>query len=298
MTGALTITRGLPASGKSTFARQWLALEPETRRRVNRDDIRAMLFHKPTYTIDQEKQVTALVRQAVKDLLKADFDVITDDTNIRPKYVREWARFAKANKASFHVVEFNVDVEECIGRDAMRAHPVGPDVIRGMAKYLKNGELLPWNTEELDVAPDLYEPKPGTPSAIIVDIDGTVALMNGRGPYDLSRVSEDLPNWGVIEAVVALYHQGPEVIFCSGREDIVREDTVRWLKEHVGIPIDHLYMRVTGDKRRDSIVKREIFDRHIRDHFNVKLVFDDRQQVVDMWRGLGLTVAQVADGDF
>jgi len=27
-------------------------------------------------------------------------------------------------------------------------------------------------------------------------------------------------------------------------------------------------------------------------------VFDDRQQVVDMWRDNGLTVFQVADGDF
>ena len=31
---------------------------------------------------------------------------------------------------------------------------------------------------------------------------------------------------------------------------------------------------------------------------SVFMVVDDRQKVVDMWRGLGLTVFQVAPGDF
>ena len=57
-------------------------------------------------------------------------------------------------------------------------------------------------------------------------------------------------------------------------------------------------MRATGDPRKDSIVKREIFDREIRDRYRVVGVFDDREQVVQMWRALGLTVFQVAEGDF
>ena len=57
-------------------------------------------------------------------------------------------------------------------------------------------------------------------------------------------------------------------------------------------------MRATGDQRRDSIVKLEIFDQEIRDRYHVIGVFDDRQQVVRMWRALGLTVFQVAEGDF
>ena len=63
-------------------------------------------------------------------------------------------------------------------------------------------------------------------------------------------------------------------------------------------PYDALFMRAEGDSRRDSIVKQEIFDTDVRDRWRVVGVFDDRQQVVRMWRGLGLTVFQVAEGDF
>lgn len=57
-------------------------------------------------------------------------------------------------------------------------------------------------------------------------------------------------------------------------------------------------MRPAGDSRRDAIVKREIFEEEIRDRWRVVGVFDDRQQVARRWRELGLTVSQVAEGDF
>jgi hypothetical protein len=57
-------------------------------------------------------------------------------------------------------------------------------------------------------------------------------------------------------------------------------------------------MRSTGDHRQDSIIKQEIYQQQICGQYNIKLVLDDRQQVVDMWRDLGLTVFQVAAGDF
>jgi hypothetical protein len=87
-------------------------------------------------------------------------------------------------------------------------------------------------------------------------------------------------------------------VFCSGRSDDARPATEAWLKEHVGVPYEALFMRATGDQRRDSVVKAEIFDREIRSRYHVVGVFDDRAQVVRMWRALGLTVFQVADGNF
>ena len=95
----------------------------------------------------------------------------------------------------------------------------------------------------------------------------------------------------------AAKRDGLEVIFCSGREDTARETTVQWIAEHVEVP-GRLYMRAAGDRRKDAIVKRDLFDRHIRHEYDVRYVLDDRQQVVDMWRALGLTVFQVARGDF
>jgi hypothetical protein len=91
---------------------------------------------------------------------------------------------------------------------------------------------------------------------------------------------------------------GHHIVFCSGRTDDGREATERWLERHVAVPYEALFMRVTGDSRKDSIVKKEIFEREIRHRWRITGVFDDRAQVVRMWRALGLTVFQVADGDF
>jgi len=66
----------------------------------------------------------------------------------------------------------------------------------------------------------------------------------------------------------------------------------------VGVPYDALYMRAHKDGRRDSVVKVELFDAHVRDAYDVTCVLDDRDQVVEAWRALGLTVLQVAEGDF
>ena len=61
---------------------------------------------------------------------------------------------------------------------------------------------------------------------------------------------------------------------------------------------DELFMRPTGDTRKDSILKKEIYDNHIKGKYNVKYVLDDRDSVVEMWREQGLTCLQVAPGDF
>lgn len=59
-----------------------------------------------------------------------------------------------------------------------------------------------------------------------------------------------------------------------------------------------LFMRRTGDTRKDNIIKREIFNEHIRGKYNVLFVLDDRSRVVREWRAMGLTVFQVAEGNF
>jgi hypothetical protein len=83
----------------------------------------------------------------------------------------------------------------------------------------------------------------------------------------------------------------------SGRTDDCQPQTEKWLQQYE-VNYASLYMRKTGDMRKDSIMKDEIYRQHIEGKYNVKFVLDDRQQVVDMWRGLGLTVFQVDEGDF
>ena len=113
----MIITRGLPASGKTTFARK---LQPGVVR-VNRDDLRRMLHGDRLYTQWAESQVTTAQRAQVEALLRAKVDVCVDDTNLRAKTVREWAELAARFKATFEVHDFtDVPVDECVRRDADR----------------------------------------------------------------------------------------------------------------------------------------------------------------------------------
>jgi predicted kinase len=292
----LTITRGLPGSGKTTWAKQ----QPDLTR-VNRDDLRRML-HGGALGGAAEVQVTTAQRAAIAALLRSGVDVVCDDTNLRSRVVRELAELALSCGADWHVQDFtDVPVEECIRRDALRDGDarVGEDVIRGMHERYLAGKRGPLHLPVPHAAALTYLPPIGKPEAILVDIDGTVALATGgRSPYDMTRVDEDVPNPPVITAVRAMHAAGHRIIFCSGRSDDARAATETWLTKHVGVPYEALHMRVTGDQRRDSVVKAEIFDREIREHFHVIGVFDDRAQVVRMWRELGLTVFQVAEGNF
>ena len=133
--------------------------------------------------------------------------------------------------------------------------------------------------------------------AIICDLDGTLAILEGRGPFEYQRCDTDLPNEAVVELLRAMGAAGYTVIFVSGREDSCREMTVSWIN-CLSLPSEQLFMRKTGDFRKDVIVKREIYENAIKGNYNVRFVLEDRNQVVRMWRSLELTCFQVAEGDF
>ena len=144
-------------------------------------------------------------------------------------------------------------------------------------------------------------------TAIICDVDGTVALMHGnRGPFDWDKVSTDKPNQWVIDLIVSYWNGTSlfietkcQVIFLSGRCDDCFDDTKKWLEEYVDIPFE-LYMRPKAQEfEKDAKIKHEIYVNQIEPKYDVQFVIDDRKQVVDMWRNVaGLKVAQVAEGNF
>jgi predicted kinase len=306
-TGELVITRGLPASGKTTWARAWVSEDP-WRLRVNRDDLRLMAIGRSVLPGRLEDSVTIAQHAAAEALLRAGHGVVVDDTNLRLRHARAWAEVAARAGARFGVRDFtDIPLEVCLARDAARAasgeRPVGEAVIRDLyERFLAHGPLppvpLPVAPATVDrPMPGTYVPDPSLPPAWIVDVDGTLALMSRRSPYAWHRVGEDAPNPPVVELVRALRGAGNAIVVVSGRDGVARAATLAWLDRHQ-IPHDALLLRTRGDSRRDSVVKREIFDRSIRPVWQVRGVLDDRDQVVRMWRDLGLTCAQVAPGDF
>ena len=284
MTLKVYIYQGLPASGKSSAACEWIDKNPGKYKRVNKDLLRKMLDNSH-YTKDNEKFVLHLQDMIILEALKEGKHVIVDNTNLLPAHIERIKQLVKEiAEVCIDDSFLQVPVEECIKRDLQRLDSVGKDVIMQMYnKYLKK-EPTPVKYIE------------GLPDAIIFDLDGTLSLLNGRNPYDASICEQDLPNPQVVE-LYHLYKNKYKVILCSGREDKYREQTKKWLANH-NIEYAHLHMRKTDDFRKDNIIKTEIYKEHIAPNYNVKVVVDDRRSVVKAWRELGLTVFQVAEGDF
>ncbi|NMO51999.1 AAA family ATPase [Actinoplanes sp. TBRC 11911] len=307
----LIIARGLPGSGKTFFARTWVAEDPIGRARVNRDDLRAMLHNSihidgPSAPAGGTEPAVAASRDAlIRTLLGRGIDVICDDTNLPQRVARHLATIAAQCGASVEVHDLrDVPIELCLARNAKRQGlaRVPDGVIRSMyRRYLAGGYVTGVPEVGSVVAAEPYLRRavdPWASTVYLVDVDGTVALLGGRSPYDTAGVDQDQPNKPVVDVVRTLYDAGHQLVFCSGRHEAARAATAAWLHQHLGIDDPVLYMRADGDMRKDSVVKLEIFDREIRHRYDVLGVFDDRRQVVEMWRSLGLTVFQVAPGDF
>jgi len=147
----------------------------------------------------------------------------------------------------------------------------------------------------------------------IFDIDGTLADLSHRLHYIQQKPADwrsffagcpdDKPIVDMVYLARLIERAGHVVVYVSGRSDECREATRDWLKKHdLPAPARKIYMRKAGDHRQDSQVKAELLDELIADfppsHHQIIGVFEDRQQVVDMYRAKGLRVFQVAEGKF
>lgn len=297
----LVITRGLPASGKTTWARGWVAEDP-SRVRVNRDDLRAMLYGRAVLEFAEEQRLTVVQHAAVRALLLGGTSVVVDDTHLRLRYARAWADLAAAVGVVFSVVELATPLEECLRRDAARAaageRAVGERVLRELSARFGGPRLPVEPTTPVTVDVPTYVPDGSLPGCVLVDIDGTVALIGDRGRFEEHLVGRDLPNAVVIDVVRRLHASGHEIVFLSGRGSGCRAVTQAWLTEHVGAIWSGLFMRPQGDMRKDAVVKLELLFGEVAPRWAVEFVLDDRDQVVAAWRRAGLRLFQVAEGDF
>lgn len=285
------ILQGIPASGKSTWAKSFCK-NNKNYVRVNRDDLRNM---RGEYWIpEQEGLITNFERCCIVSALQSGYNLVLDSTNLNQKTLKSLETLINMSKKDAETnieIEykiFKIPLEEAIRRDKLRENGVGEKVIRDF--YSKYKDLVEWNLVE-------YTNK-NLPKAIICDIDGTVAQMGDRSPYDYDRVDEDKPKTVIISLIKELSNSF-KIIFLSGREDSCREKTLNWLEKHFGWEKDNitLLMRKSKDHRKDNIVKRELYQ-IISSSYDVHSVFDDRDSVVKMWRDLGLTCLQVDYGDF
>lgn len=302
--------RGFSGSGKSARAREIAAASGAVV--VNRDLLRLQLLGS-YWTGDKtdEDRVTIAEEAQVKALLKSGVSVVCDSTHLNPRYLRKWARVATRFGATFEVVDVHADIAECkkrvferwernAGSDLVRY--LDPKVVDDQAKRFPV-EKWPTITADPPFVVEPAKPNPALPKAIISDLDGTLFRMNGRSPYDYSRVGEDSID-PIIRGIVNRYHtDGYTVLLVSGRDDSCYPQTLCSLLAN-DVWYDKLLMRPVeavdghGGKLPDFQVKYDLFNEFIRDQFDVQFVLDDRRQVIDMWRALGLKVLDVAGNEF
>jgi len=131
----------------------------------------------------------------------------------------------------------------------------------------------------------------------IFDLDGTLANGNGRDFYNPKDVEivQDLQIKPVVNIVKSL-KSSYKIIFLSGRENKFYEPTKEWIEYNLEIINPELFMRTTGDQRKDSVIKLELFKDKIELNYNVLGVFDDRMQVCRMWYDQGIFCFNVNQG--
>lgn len=345
----VVLTKGLPASGKSTWAMN--EVKKKGFKRINRDLLRMML-DASEWSPENEKFVVQTRDTLLTTFLKKGHNVIIDDTNFDER--GNWKRISELlDRLDMDVTLreqcFPVDLAEAVARDAKRigVASVGEEVITNMWKKYLKGNPTALNSPRTEVfykkiQPELVQDQ-NLPKAVICDLDGTLALIGDRSPYDASRCDEvDSPNKPVVEAIKAFHRMGYKIIFLSGRDEKDRRPTERFiiracpevagrfmhneierLKEQyvaapsndleeeakllceelvkipLGVPESVLLMRKRGDMRKDTVVKKEIWDAELAGKYNVLCAVDDRPSVCRMWRyELGLLVMQVHDKEF
>jgi predicted kinase len=282
----LTIMRGLPASGKTTRAKEIMEASGNMIR-VNKDLLREML-HFSKWKGSNESITKAMAYCVAKQCLISGINVIIDDTNLNEGTFQGWKGLAKEMELEAKVVKMDTSLEECLKRDLTRKKSVGENVIIGMA--MQHG-LYP-------------KPKKGI---IICDIDGTLAEVTHRRKYSsgpeknwdkfFSLIHEDDIRKDVSNKLYKFADEGYKIFFVSGRPEKYREETKHWIgvKTYGELPYETIFMRPNNDKRDDTEVKKDIYNKYFKD-LVIHKVLDDRPRVIKMWKEQGLDVEDVGDG--
>lgn len=284
------LTIGISASGKTTWTEEFIrfkAQDDEKWININRDQVRAEIyqiktgltnFNWTTWKRKWEKEATERWEQYIQHVIRTENadGVVISDTNLNPKTRNKIIKTFEDIGWDIELKFFPIEYEVAVKRDLARPNPVGSSVIAE--------QLEKW-WEQFG---ERYVADTTLPKAVIVDVDGTLAHAENRNIFDWYTVDTDTPDEMVCAVVKGLKAQGFKIVITSGRDEVSLYATWVWLTRHLGFEPDELLMRKYKDMRKDTVVKRELFDNNIRDKYNVVLAIDDRPVVVRLWRSLGI----------
>ena len=294
----LILTRGIQGSGKTTWARQWVAEDPDSRVRINNDDLRNMLGN--YWVVGREPLVSEMKQYVTQAAMDRGYNIVIDNMNLNPHEVKSWKRAVELNnenpdgyKYEIEFKDFFIPLEECIRRDAMRPNPIGEKVIRDTWKRYKHFI----QTTLVEKYVDNIMRYTGKPKCIVIDMDSTMCFNTTKRPWFGDGAAEgminDVPNTGVCDIVRQLQEQYL-IVVATGRDTTQAEVTKQWLAKQ-GINVDEYFFRTSGDYRKGVEVKKEQIT-SILNKYDIVAVFEDCEPIVKMFRDMGLTVLQPNKG--
>jgi putative phage polynucleotide kinase len=300
------ITRGFPASGKSTYAQKLVDENGNGFREVNSDEIRMLMGFPAVGTESQEVAVNSIKETLIAAHAAEGNNVVVSDTNLVARHLKKLIAFCEGNDYEIELVDFQPELHTLIKRDRRREKSVGEDVIRMLwGKYpYKEWKPLPVLQEENKRSTDstTFTPvkqDPSLPPAVVVDVDSTLARPAHRDPLDDTRLETDEPNRNIIDLVKAL-STNHTIIVLTGRRERHYDITSWWLDAH-SVPYTELRMRGDSDDRRDTVFKRQHLE-EITERYHIRYWIEDRRRVVDMVRAslpdTPTVCLQVVDGNY
>lgn len=287
-----TILIGISGAGKSTYVTEKIN-ENSNLRVVSKDNIRKSLIKNydsnknlwDQYSFkDNEHSINSLFDTQLREAAKNKQNIIIDNTNLSKSKNERLERLLKNyGYVEIDYVNFNLtdNINFYLENNQNRINTIP-------MRTINDQYLLAAQSGYLELS---------SSNIALVDIDGTVAIKCDRSPFEYNKADNDTPNQYVIDIINALYETKriDYIQFLSGRESYSYELTRNWLIKHGFDMTKHrLLMRRTSDHRRDSVIKNEIYESCLKQN-NIKYLFDDRNQVIDMWWDNKLPVFHVGD---
>ena len=300
----LILTRGIPGSGKSTWAKAWVAEDPEHRIRLNWDDMRNMMgpYWVPSREPINKHMLWAGLNMAA--YCTRPYDIVIDNMNLNPKDWKQYEEWITNYNQSLnseetntqYVIEFKdffISLDECIRRDAMRPNPIGEKTIKDIWRHYKHFI----QTTEVENVVNNLRPSTGKVLCVVIDMDSTMCFNTTKRPWYGEGAAEgmikDVPNPGVVAVVKELQRKFP-IVVVTGRDTTQATVTKQWLANQGIAPTD-FYFRTAGDYRKGVEVKNELINQ-VLNKYDIVAIFEDCEPIVKMFRDMGLTVLQPNKG--